>query len=178
MQRHILSIEDCIIFPLFQRVWYSYTKINHGWPMYDKLKNLDEREIELPETVFIRDIETRVFQAIALQCLAKIQGIALIEGNLFDSLLGRDLDRVKGIYVEQDQKKHSVDIRVEINVEYGVSIPEKAEEVQTKLAEEVSRWSGLHVAVVHVIFKNMIVPASEEKSQESSEPSSELEEVF
>ena len=87
--------------------------------MYDPLKNIDAREIELPETVFIRDIETRVFQAIALQCLAKIGGIALIEGNLFDSLLGRDLERVKGIHVEQDQKKHSVDIRAEINIEYG-----------------------------------------------------------
>lgn len=146
--------------------------------MYDKLKNMDEREIQLPETVFIRDIETRVFQAIALQCLAKIQGIGLIEGNLFDSLLGRDLDRVKGISVEQDQKKHSVDVRVEINIEYGVSIPEKAEEVQTKLAEEISRWTGLHVAVVHVIFKSMIVPASEEVLPEDSTPSSELEEVF
>lgn len=128
--------------------------------MYDQLKNMDTREIELPDTVFIRDIETRVFQAIALQCLAKIEGIALLEGNLFDSLLGRDLERVKGIHVEQDQKKHSVDVRVEINVGYGISIPDKAEEVQTKLAEEISHWTGLHVASVHVIFKDLIPPES------------------
>lgn len=126
--------------------------------MYDQLKNMDTREIELPETVFIRDIETRVFQGIALQCLAKIEGIALLEGNLFDSLLGRELERVKGIHVEQDQKKQSVDIRVEINVLYGISIPEKAEEVQMRLAEEISRWTGLHVATVHVIFKELIPP--------------------
>lgn len=140
--------------------------------MYNQLKNMDTRELELPETVFVRDIETRVFQAIALQCLAKIEGIGLIEGNLFDSLLGRDLDRVKGIYVEQDQKKHSVEVRVEIHVAYGVSIPEKAEEVQTKLAEEISQWTGLHVASVHVIFKDLIPPAV------SSEAPSELEEAF
>lgn len=146
--------------------------------MYDKLKNLDAREIELPETVFIRDIETRVFQTIALQCLAKIEGIGLLEGNLFDSLLGRDLERVKGIYVEQDQKKHSVDIRVEINIQYGISIPEKAEEVQTKLVEEVSRLSGLHVATVHVIVKNMILPPQEPPSKEEPAEKSELEEVF
>ena len=145
--------------------------------MYDKLKNMDAREIELPETVFIRDIETRVFQAIALQCMAKIEGIGLLEGNLFDSLLGRDLDRVKGIYVEQDQKKHSVDVRVEINVQYGISIPEKAEEIQTKLVEEISRWTGLHVAAIHVIFKNMIPPPGETDSKEVS-VEGELEEVF
>src|SRR5271154_6012276 len=107
--------------------------------MYDQLKNMDAREIELPDTIFIRDIETRVFQAICLQTLAKIEGIGLLEGNLIDSLLGRELERVKGIHVEQDQKKHSVVVRVEINIAYGYSIPEKAEEVQMKLVEEVSR---------------------------------------
>ena len=94
--------------------------------MYDSLKNMDAREIELPDTMFIRDIETRVFQGIVVQALAKISGIGLLEGNLFDSLLGREIESVKGIHVEQDQKKHSVDIRVEINIVYGIAIPEKA----------------------------------------------------
>jgi uncharacterized alkaline shock family protein YloU len=144
--------------------------------MMDQAKNLDtldKREIELPETLFIRDVETRVFQAICLQALSKIEGIGLLEGTLFDSLLGRELERVKGIAVEQDQKKQSVSIRVEINVIYGISIPEKAEEVQNKIAEEVSRWTGLHVAAVHVIFKNLILPHKEEP-----EPAPELEEAF
>lgn len=119
---------------------------------------LDSKEIELPETTFIRDIESRVFQAICLQTLSKIEGIGLLEGNLIDSLLGRELERVKGIYVSQDSTHHSVDIRVEIKIAYGVSIPEKAEEIQAKLAEEISRWSGLHVASVHVVFKDLIAP--------------------
>lgn len=140
--------------------------------MYDSLKNMDSREIELPETVFIRDIETRVFQGIALQCLSKIEGIALLEGNLFDSLLGREIDRSKGIHVEQDQKRQSVDVRVEINIQYGISIPEKAEEVQMRLAEEISRWTGLHVASVHVIFKELI------SVQDQAEASPDPEEAF
>ena len=123
---------------------------------------MDAREIELPDTVFVRDIETRVFQGIALQCLSKVEGIGLLEGNFFDSLLGREVERVKGIYVEQDQAKHSVNIRVEIRIRYGVSIPAKAEEIQTKLAEEVSGWTGLHVASVHVIFKDLLVDAEVE----------------
>ena len=124
--------------------------------MYDQLKNMDTREIELPETVFIRDIDTRVFQAIALQCLAQIEGVGLLEGNLFDSLLGREVERVKGIHVTQDQKNHSVELRVEINILYGVNIPQKAEEIQEKLVEEISQWTGLHVSSVHVIFKDLI----------------------
>ncbi|MDE3045191.1 MAG: Asp23/Gls24 family envelope stress response protein [Verrucomicrobiota bacterium] len=146
--------------------------------MFDQLKNMDAREIQLPETVFIRDIETRVFQAICLQTLAKIDGIGLLEGNLIDSLLGRDLERVKGIHVEQDQKKHTVEIRVEINIGYGISIPEKAEEVQSKLAEEVSRWTGLHVAAVHVIFKDLILPQPDAEAAEGEQAGAELEEAF
>ena len=147
--------------------------------MYDQLKNMDAREIELPDTVFIRDIETRVFQGIVLQALAKISGIGLLEGNLFDSLLGREIESVKGIYVNQDQKKHSVDLRVEINILYGVSIPEKSEEIQTLLIEEISRWTGLHVGSVHVIFKDLI-PQKTEPSQvpEEKTEAGEFEEEF
>ncbi len=125
--------------------------------MHNKLKQIDTKELELPETVFIRDIESRVFQSIVLQCLSRIQGVALIEGNLFDNLLGRDVEnRLSGINVEQDQKSHSVNIKVEINVAYGVSLPEKAEEVQTKIAQDISKLTALHVGCVHVIFKNLI----------------------
>ncbi len=129
---------------------------------------MDSKEIELPETTYVRDIESKVFQAISLQCLAKIEDITLLEHNLFDSLLGRELDHIKGIHVEQDQEKHSVFIRIEINVKYGVSIPEKAEEIQSKIAEEISTLTGLHVACVHVIFKNLIteITEEEEKSEE------------
>lgn len=133
--------------------------------MYDQLKNIDAREVELPDTVFIRDIDTRVFQAIVLQCLAKIEGIGLLEGNLFDSLLGREVERVKGIQVVQDQKLHSVEIKVEINIHYGINIPEKAEEVQEKLVEEVSKWTELHVSSVHVIFKDLIAAATAKEAQ-------------
>lgn len=148
--------------------------------MYDQMKNIDSREIELPETVFIRDIETRVFQGIVLQTLAKISGIGLLEGNLFDSLLGREIESVRGIHVSQDQKKHSVEIRIEINIAHGVSIPEKAEEIQTRLIEEVSQWTGLHVASVHVIFKDLILPQNEDPSApaETRTEAGEFEQAF
>lgn len=142
--------------------------------MYEKL---DRKELNLPDTVFIRDIETRVFQAIVLQCLAKIEGVGLLEGNLFDSLLGREVEHVKGIHVEQDQEQHSVEVRVEINIAYGMSIPEKAEEVQNRIVEELSRSTGLHVASVHVIFKDLIAPPPPEAATTVAGPPT-LEETF
>lgn len=126
---------------------------------------VDAKEIELPETLYVRDIETRVLQSLVVQCLLNIEGIALVEGNLIDSLFGRDpAHRITGITVEQDQKKHSVNIKLEVNVAYGIDIPEKAEEIQLKVTKEFSRFTGLHVSLVHVIFKNLIVPIKESES--------------
>jgi uncharacterized alkaline shock family protein YloU len=120
-------------------------------------KKLDTKEFDFPETVFIRDIENRVFQGIVLQCLAEIEGINLVEGNLIDNFLGRGgLEGIKGIAAEQDNKNHSVNIKIEINICYGISIPEKAEEIQSKVAEEITKLTGLHVSTVHVVFKNVV----------------------
>ena len=136
--------------------------------MHNPLNKIDTKELELPDTVFIRDIESRVFQSICLQLLARIEGVETLEGNLIDSLLGRDRqESAKGIYVEQDQKNHSVNVKVEINVAYGVCIPEKAEEIQTKLVEEISGITGLHVGCVHVVFKNLISCKESEGSIDS-----------
>jgi uncharacterized alkaline shock family protein YloU len=142
--------------------------------MDNPLKQIDTKEVELPETVFIRDIETKVFQSIILQCLAQTEGVETLEGNLFDSLLGDGLDGVKGIHVDQDQKNHSIKVRVEINVAYGVSIPEKAEEIQNRILQEISRFTSLHVGVVHVIFKNLISPKPKPNLEEMLEKKAKM----
>lgn len=120
-------------------------------------KKLDTKEFELPETLYVRDIDNKVFQGIVLQCLSKVEGISTVEGNFIENIFGRgSLEGVKGVQTEQDNKNHSVGIKVEVNICYGFSIPEKAEEIQTIIAEEITRLTGLHVSCVHVVFKNLI----------------------
>jgi uncharacterized alkaline shock family protein YloU len=122
------------------------------------------------ETIFIKDIDSRVFQAITIKCLSGIEGIALIEGNFIDHLLGREGLGAKGITVEQDPKNQSISIKVELNIAYGISIPEKAEEIQNKLIDQIVRFTGHSVSVVHVIFKSMIteLSADDNEAKESS----------
>ena len=125
-------------------------------------KKVDTKELEFPETVYIRDIDNRVFQGIVLQILSGIEGITLIEGNLFDNLMGwSPTESVKGIHADQDMQNHTINIKVEVNVCYGICIPEKAEEIQTKIAEEVTKLTGLHVSSVHVVFKNVVPEGSD-----------------
>jgi len=142
--------------------------------MTEEIENADIKEYALTDTVFIKDIETRVFQTIVIKCLAQLEGVSFLGGTLFDHLLGREgLDRIKGIYVEQDQNNHSVSVKIEVNVAYGISIPEKAEEVQEKVAKEITKLTGLHVSCVHVIFKG-IIP---EKPPEQPIPEMEASEL-
>jgi uncharacterized alkaline shock family protein YloU len=129
-----------------------------GIEMSEKITKVDTKEFELPETVFSRDIETRVIQVIILYCLGKIDGVGVMGGSLIDTLFGREGERVKGIHVEQDSKTHSVKVQVEINVDYGVSIPEMAEQVQNKVVKEITSLTGLHVASIHVVIKGVIPP--------------------
>lgn len=104
------------------------------------VKKIDTKEFELPDTHFVRDIENRVFQGIVLQCLSKIDGIALVEGNFIDNIFSKSsLEGVKGVFVDQDNKNHSVGIKIDVNICYDYSIPEKAEEIQTICAEEITK---------------------------------------
>ncbi len=138
----------------------------------DNFDDIDTKEMDIPETIYIRDIETRVFQAITIKCLSGIDGIALLEGTLIDNILGREgLERIKGIYVEQDAKNRTVSIKVELNVYYDVSLPEKSEEIQAKIVREVTRLTGLHVRSVHVVFKNLLLVRPKLQDAESNKSS-------
>ncbi|MBS0634797.1 MAG: Asp23/Gls24 family envelope stress response protein [Verrucomicrobia bacterium] len=135
--------------------------------MTEKVK-VDTKEFELPETEYIRDIDNRVFQGIILQTLAKIPGISLLEGNFIDHIFGRS-EGVKGIHTEQDPKTCSISAKVEVAIGYGLSIPDKAEEIQTKVVQELVKMTGLRVSHIHVVFKELIPPDNGKKSQPAKE---------
>lgn len=126
----------------------------------------DTKEIQAAETVFVRDIENRVFQSMVLHCLKEIEGICPIEGNLFDQLLGRSAEGIAGIHAEQSERNRSIHIKIEVNVVFGCSLPEKAEQIQTEVAKTISRLTGLHVASVHVVFKNVVSQQQLEKAHQ------------
>jgi uncharacterized alkaline shock family protein YloU len=130
----------------------------------ENVSKVDRKEFEIPPTVFSRDIESRVIQMIILHCVGKIKGVGVIGGTLIDTLFGREVERVKGISVDQDTKNHSVKVKMEINIDYGICIPEKTEEIQTRIVEEITQLTGLHVASIHVVVKGLL--ASKEKAKE------------
>ena len=141
--------------------------------MSDQTNVIEKNKEEFTDTIFLRDIESRVFQTIVIKCLSQIEGVGFLGGTLFDHLLGREgVDRIKGIYVEQDQNNQSVSVKIEVNVAFGISIPEKGDEIQEKVAREITRLTALHVSCVHVIFKGIIpekLPADVEDVNDSED---------
>lgn len=122
------------------------------------IKKVDTKEFELPETVFISDIDTKVFQGIVLQCLSQIEGVVPVEDSFISSILGRGGPEVGCGEGSEKNQNQSVSIKIEVNIQYGVSIPEKAEEIQSKVVEEMTRLTGLRVSTIHIVFKNVIPP--------------------
>lgn len=118
-------------------------------------KRVDTKEFELPDITYEVDIDTFVFQGIILKCLARVEGVELVAGNFIDNILGRT-ESAKGIFVEQDPKAHSISVRIELNVAYGISIPAKADEIHTLVEKELTRLTGLRVAKIQVDFKALI----------------------
>lgn len=132
---------------------------------------VDTKEFELPETVFERDIDDRVFQGIVLQCLSDVDGITLPEGTFIDNILGRSgSDSAKAVSISQDSRNHAVAVKIEINVCFGVAIPQKAEEIQTLISEKITEITGIHVSRVHVLFKNVVPKDSRSWAHELESP--------
>ncbi len=117
---------------------------------------VDKKEFELPDTVFVRDIESRLIQSLVLRSLCHVEGVYPIEAGFFDQLLGDKKEAARGVVVDQDEKSHAVSVKVEVNIQYGLSIPQKAEEIQAKIAQDISCMTGLRVSAVHVVFKNLV----------------------
>jgi uncharacterized alkaline shock family protein YloU len=116
---------------------------------------LDPQEFDLPETTYSRAIENQVFQGIILKILSQISGIGLLEGTFLHNLLA-GVDKVKGITIEQDAQTHSVRIKIEVSVQYGVTIPQKAEEIQSAVVKEITSMTGVRVEEIHVVFKELM----------------------
>lgn len=139
-------------------------------------QRFDAKELELPETLFVRDIDNRVFQHLVAQALARVPDVALIGGGFMHNILGRgNTESVSAIHAEQDSQAKSLKIRVDLNIAYGVPIPDKAEEIQNLLNQELTRLTGLHVASIHLVFRGLLTQENQRHGNESNKQSDSQE---
>src|SRR5690606_1940504 len=96
-----------------------------------------------------------VFHGIVEKTLARISGVALQGATIIDQMIGRP-EKFRGITATQDPSTQSIKVQLELSVKYGTNIPQKAEEIQAAVTEDLTNFTGLHVSEVHVIFKDLL----------------------
>ena len=136
-----------------------------------KPKNTDHQDAVIPEETndsgSIR-ISTGVIATIARRAACSIRGVTRISGNtLVDNIaefVGSRNVMDRAIQIEVNRS--TVSVTLSINICYGVSLPEIAADVQRAVSSQIQELTGLDVARVNVIIREMEDIAPDEDSEE------------
>ena len=117
--------------------------------------------------VKISDDVVAVIAGLACNEVKGIVGISAgIVGGITQILSGKK-NLSKGVKVNVGENDATIDIF--IVVEYGVKIPEVAEEVQNSVKKAVESMTGLTVSAVNIFVHNVYLPKVEEVTEDKEE---------
>lgn len=106
-------------------------------------------------------IAPRVLEIIAGIAAAEVDGVMKMHGSISNSVnefLGRS-GRRRGVKLTQDGEQLVID--VSIYLEYGVSVPKIALEIQDKIKQQVALMTDLKVKEVNVHIEGIIPEKAE-----------------
>lgn len=112
------------------------------------------------------NISEDVIGIIAGLAASEVEGIAGMTLGFVDGInqfLGGNKKYSKGVKIELDGKKVTVDLFV--NVRYGVRIPDVAWAAQTAVKNAVETMTGLEIAAVNINVQGIIFDKPEEKKE-------------
>lgn len=102
-------------------------------------------------------ISPRVLEIIAGIAASEIDGVSKMYGSFANSvseLLGRS-DRRRGVKLSSSNNDE-LSIDVDVYVEYGVSVPKVASQIQDKVKQQVNIMTDLTVTEVNVHIKGIV----------------------
>ena len=108
-------------------------------------------------------IAPRVLEIIAGYAASEVDGVSKMYGSFANSvgeLLGRSGHR-RGVKLTSDNDELSID--VDVFVEYGVSVPKVAAQIQKRIKQQVTLMTELVVTEVNVHVKGIVAPQSEQQ---------------
>ena len=112
-------------------------------------------------------IADEVVEVIAGLAASEVEGVVGMSGGLVGDLahmLGRNKNLSKGVKVEVGE--HEVAVDLFIVVEYGVSIPEVALNVQKSVKDAIESMTGLKVVEANVHVQGVIFKPLPETKEE------------
>ncbi|WP_178195508.1 Asp23/Gls24 family envelope stress response protein [Ligilactobacillus sp. Marseille-Q7487] len=106
-------------------------------------------------------IAPEVVEVIIGIAASKVEGVYAMQGTLansFSKFFGRQ-DRKTGVKLDQEESALKVDVYVYLN--YGVSVPKVAVQIQEKIKQQVLFMTGLEITQVDVHVQG-VVPEKQE----------------
>lgn len=117
------------------------------------------------------EITPEVLEIIAGIAAAEVDGVSRMQSSLYKSvneLLGIRKDHSKGVKVSRDNNQLIVEIFVYLN--YGVSVPKVALEIQDKVKEQLLFMTDLKVQQVDVHVQGVVPVQAENSSVDPNNP--------
>lgn len=135
-------------------------------------KEVNEEVVEQPnvEIATNLNISEDVIGIIAGLAASEVEGIAGMTLGFVDGInqiLGSNKKYSKGVKIELDGKKVTIDLYV--NVTYGVKIPDVAWAAQNAVKTAVETMTGLEVSAVNINVQGISFDKKEEKEVEATE---------
>lgn len=122
------------------------------------MKNLAE-EPQYPETYYEREVGQKAFRTMVLKTLLGIDEVYFLEEDIVDSFLGREgVEGVRGLEVELIENEPALCVKIQVCLGSGCSIPAKVEEIQTKVVQDLTQQTGLHVSRIQVTVEDIRLP--------------------
>jgi len=117
-------------------------------------------------------ISDEVLSTIAGVELSRIEGVAPVGGGITDFLGMKSPS--KGIKIEAHGEE--ITVEVVVIVDYGVNIPEIAQEIQTKLRKAITGMTGKFVNAVNVTIQGIKTNVGKHGPSEENKPQGDKEE--
>lgn len=127
----------------------------------------NDEKVEIATNLNISEDVIGIIAGLAASEVEGIAGMTLGFVDGINQILGSSKKYSRGVKIELDGKKVTVDIFV--NVKYGVRIPDVAWAAQTAVKNAVETMTGLDVAAVNINVQGIIFDKPEEKKEEKKE---------
>lgn len=128
----------------------------------------NDEKVEIATNLNISEDVIGIIAGLAASEVEGIAGMTLGFVDGINQILGSSKKYSRGVKIELDGKKVTVDIFV--NVKYGVRIPDVAWAAQTAVKNAVETMTGLEVAAVNINVQGIIFDKPEDKKEVEATP--------
>ncbi len=116
--------------------------------------SMETEKVNAEEKEFTSEVKIAgdVIATIAGLAATEIEGIASMQGNLTNELVGKlgVKNLTKGVTIEFDEDGTSVHVALAVVMKYGYSIPKVCKAVQDRVKSAIENMAGLQVCDVNI----------------------------